>query len=395
MVNEMTYNGDELDKDLKEKLDLLQETPPRDPVMASQRRDEYLRKVRYLHYGKPMFAIAGLLNSRPWKSSFGQRPSLVPFAVAIMLIFGVVFGSVGTVYAAQDSLPSDWLYSIKLTGENLRLAFTPDTEAKISLLTSYADRRLQEATTLDAQGQPIPVELATLMDGYLIELTSLAASLDESTEQVDPVAVSRTLRPQDRDQARTNPENDNQLELTQLREMAEACHRIASKDDGDVDLNQFQFQNQFKHAVQAQGDAPELPFTYQEEFKHQQGITDTLTSTITSTLTSAPEITATMVITPGQYGPGSCDPTDGVLRYICSWIWGSGSYGSGPFYGDRPVDEEVNEGGYGPGDSGEQSPGPQKPAETPKVGEPQQTPNNGDSGKDSNQDGSSGSKSKP
>ena len=32
MVNEMTYYGDELDKDLKEKLDLLQEIPPRDPA---------------------------------------------------------------------------------------------------------------------------------------------------------------------------------------------------------------------------------------------------------------------------------------------------------------------------------------------------------------------------
>ena len=159
MVNDMTYYGDELDKDLKEKLDLLQETPARDPSKASQRRDEYLRKVRYLHYSKPMFAIAGLFNSRSWKSLFSSaRPSLVPFAAAVLLIFGLVFGSVGTVYAAQDSLPNDPLYTIKLAGENLRLAFTPDTEDKISLLTSYADRRLQEATTLDAQGQPIPVE---------------------------------------------------------------------------------------------------------------------------------------------------------------------------------------------------------------------------------------------
>jgi hypothetical protein len=392
-VNEMTYYGDELDKDLKEKLDLLQETPPRDPVKASQRRDEYLRKVKYLHYGKPMFAIIGLLNNRPWKSLFGQRPSLVPFAAAVLLIFGLVFGGVGTVYAAQDSLPNDPLYTIKIAGENLRLAFTPDTEDRISLLTSYADRRLQEATALDTQGQPLPNELATMMDAYIAELTSLTTSLDETSVQEDPIAVSRTLRPQDRDQARTNPENDNQLELTQLREMTEACHRIASTDDGDIDLNKLQFKNQFKHAVQAQGDAPDLPFTYQEEFKHQQGITDTLTSTITTTLTITPEITGTVTITPTRqgpsYGPGSCDLIDGLPKYICSLGYG---YESDPFYGSRPVEDDI---GYGPGDSGEQSPGPQKPAETPQVGEPQQTPNNGDSEKDSNQDRSSGSKSKP
>jgi hypothetical protein len=395
MVNEMTYYGDELDKGLKEKLDLLQETPPRDPIKASQRRDEYLKQVKYLQYGKPVFSIAGLLNSRAWKSLFSQRPSLVPFAAAVLLIFGLVFGSVGTVYAAQDSLPNDLLYSIKLTGENLRLAFTADTEDRISLLTSYADRRLQEATILDAQEQPIPVELATLMDGYINELISLTASLDENAVQEDPIAVSRTLRPQDRDQARTNPENDNQLELTQLREMTEACHRIASTGDGEFNQIQNKFQNQFKYLEQeqAQGVAPDSPFTHMREqtFKHQQGVTSTLTSTITTTLTITPEITATRTITPGQYGPGSCDPADGVLRYICSWVWGPG-----PFYGDRPVnDGEVDDGGYGSGGSS----GPQQPSEPPKAGEPKQspeTPNNGDSGKDDNQEGSSGSQnSKP
>jgi hypothetical protein len=397
MVNEMTYYSDELDKDLKEKLDLLHETPPRDPVKALQRREEYLKQVKYLQYGKPVFTIASLLNSRAWKTLFSRRPSLVPFAAAVLLIFWLVFGSVGTVYAAQDSLPNDLLYSIKLAGENLRLALTADTEDRISLLTSYADRRLQEATILDEQGQPIPVELATLMDGYFNELISLTASLDETAELEDPVAVSRTLRPQDRDQARTNPVNDNQLELTQLRNMVEACHRLAST--GDVDFNQIQnrFQNQFEYAEQeqAQGDAPDSPFTHKREqtFKHQQGVTSTLTSTITTTLTITPEITGTLTITPSQrgssYGPGPCIlPDDSVRYYYCDLGWGPG-----PFNGVLPDEQD----GYG--SSGEQAPGPQQPSEPSKAGEPKQspeTPNNGDSGKDGKQEGSSGSQnSKP
>jgi hypothetical protein len=385
MVNEMTYYGDELDKDLKEKLDLLQETPPRDPLKASQRRDEYLRKVRYLHYSKPMYAIAGLLNSKPWKPLFGQRPALVPFAAAVLLIFGLVFGSVGTVYAAQDSLPNDPLYTIKLVGENLRLAFTADTEDRISLLTSYADRRLQEATALDAQGQPIPVELATLMDTYIAELTSLTDDLDGS--QDNPVAVSRTLRPQDRDNVR---------ELDQLRAMAEICHRIASPGDGDFEIDPYQnqYNEQFKHE---QAGPPESPNTYQQVLKRQQGVTSTLTSTITTTLTITPEITGTVTITPTRqgpsYGPGPCDLADGIPSYICTLGYG---YDSDPFFGIRPVQDDI---GNGPGDSGEQSPGHQQPSEPPKAGEPKQTsepPNNDDSGKEGNQEGSSGNQnSKP
>jgi len=156
MVNQMTLNDNELDRLLEENLNLIQPTPPRNPDIARHQRDAYLKQVRYLRFGKPVFVLAGLLNRKPWQSLFGQPPTLLPFAAAILLIFGLVFGSWGTVYAAQDSLPNDLLYSVKLSGENLRLAFTPDTKARISLLTTYTGRRVQEATTLALQGQPIP-----------------------------------------------------------------------------------------------------------------------------------------------------------------------------------------------------------------------------------------------
>jgi hypothetical protein len=341
-----------------------------------------------------VFAIAGLLNNKPWQSLFSQRPSFVPFAAVVLLIFGLVFGSVGTVYAAQDSLPNDLLYSIKLTGENLRLAFTSDTQARISLLTTFADRRLQEATILDSQGQPIPDELPVLMETYIAELLTLTTSQDETAVQDDPVAIHK--RPQDRDQARTNPMtgNEDKLPLDQLREMRNECRRLASIGDGDVEFNHFlnKFQQQFKHA---QAGPPESPNTYKQVFKHQQGIpapiTSTVTSTITTTLTVTPEVTVTLTITPGQqgpgYGPGRCVLIDGEIPHACSL-----GYGPGP----QPVPDDLE--GYGPGD--EQGPGPQQPSETPKVGEPKQTPeppdDDDDSGKNQSKEGSGSSqKSKP
>lgn len=349
-----------------------------------------MRKVKYLQFGKPVFAIAGLLNNKPWQSLFSQRPSFVPFAAAVLLIFGLVFGSVGTVYAAQDSLPNDLLYSIKLTGENLQLAFTSDTQTRISLLTTFADRRLQEATILDSQGQLIPDELPDLMETYIAELFTLTDSLDETSMQDDPVAIHK--RPQDRDQARTNPmtgfTNDNEPQLAQMRAMQNECHRIASTGDDDVEVNHFlnKFQQQLKHAQAGPTDAPN---TYKQVFKHQQGITSTLTSTITTTLTVTPEVTVTLSITPGQqgpgYGPGWCVHIDGEIPHACSL-----GYGPGP----QPVPDDLE--GYGPGD--EQGPGPQPPSETPKVGEPKQTPqppDDDDSGRNQTKEGSGGQKIKP
>lgn len=397
MVNEMTFNNDELDNLLEEKLNLIQPTIPRDPETVRNRRNKYIREVKYLQFGKPVFAIAGLLNNKPWQTLFSQRPSFVPFAAAVLLIFGLVFGSVGTVYAAQDSLPNDLLYSIKLTGENLRLAFTPDTEARISLLTTFADRRMQEATALDSQGQPIPDVLPTLMDAYIAELLSLTDSLDETAVQEDPIAIHR--RPQDRDQGRTNPmtgsphDDKPPLDLDGVRYMHMNLHRIASTGDdddgdvgdgddgdGDVELNSFQnqFQQQFKHA---QAGPPEAPNTYQQAFKHQQGITSTLTSTLTTTLTTTPEITVTLVITPGHYGPGgSCIEELGY----CAPFGYMDPFG--PFKGLLHVDEDHR--GFGPGS--DESDGPLQPSAPPQGGEPEQTPDPGsdkNSGKDKSDSG--------
>ena len=203
--------------------------------------------MQYLQFGKPLFAIAGLLHSKPWQTLFSQRPSLVPFAAAVLLIFGLVFGSVGTVYAAQDSLPNDLLYSIKLTGENLQLAFTADTAARISLLTTYTDRRVAEATTLVELGQPIPEAFPDLVDQYLEELFILAASLDDPATQEALKGIQIHLRDQDQDMTnamRGLPE-DLDPRLTQLREMMKARQQLAQMGAGE-------------------------PLTYQQRFRFQQ-----------------------------------------------------------------------------------------------------------------------------
>ncbi len=374
MVNDMTLNDDELDRLLEEKLNLIKPTPPRNPEVALQRRDDYRRKVRYLQFGKPVFALAGLLNNKPWQSLFSQRPSLLPFAAAILLIFGLVFGGVGTVYAAQDSLPNDLLYSVKLSAENLRLAFTQDTDAKISLLTTYTGRRVQEAISLTMQGQPIPEDLPSRVDAQLDELFALTDSLDEESSQEALKGIQIHLRDQDQDMtnAMTGLPEGLDPELVQLRSMMKARQHVALT--GVEQPNSFQHQQQFK-------------------YKHAQPTTP-LTSTITTTVpitpsvTTTPEITVTLTITSsGHYGPGGpCD----VEEIDCGAPFGYMDP-FGPFQGEHPVDDDLR--GYGPGaDVGQ---GPLQPSETPKPGniEPPKESPGSSGGDDSSKDkGDSGSK---
>ena len=182
--------------------------------------------------------------------------SLFLVAICTLLVLGLILSSWGTVCAAQDSLPGDLLYAVKLAHEDLQLAFTPDTHAKIQLLTSFADNRVEEAATLALQGQTVPDELQTLVDGYLEEIVALTADMDAVTQEEVLDGVQRHLRPRDQDRGMTNP-----------------------KDNSENPDN-----------------------------RHQQGkgqdSADIAVEIMSISTTS--EISVTEVITPGAFGPGPC-----------------------------------------------------------------------------------------
>lgn len=70
-------------------------------------------------------------------------------ALAALSIFATVLGgSLVSVSAAERSVPGDFLYPIKLAGEQTRLAFTSDKVERIKLKTDYVDRRVAEIKTI-------------------------------------------------------------------------------------------------------------------------------------------------------------------------------------------------------------------------------------------------------
>lgn len=109
---------------------------------------------------------------------------LVP-AFAVVL----VFGGVGTAAAAQGTLPGDLLYPVKLSvneGVELALATSPKARAEVS--AKLAERRVEEAETLAAQGKlnaAVGEELAANFEEH-------AQNADEQVDAIeaqDPVAA--------------------------------------------------------------------------------------------------------------------------------------------------------------------------------------------------------------
>jgi hypothetical protein len=91
----------------------------------------------------------------PRKAMGRQGRSLIPFAIAIVVVLGLVFGGWGTVYAAQDSGPDDFLYPVKVavdylasvTAEAISLDEAPVPPQAISI--QKQDRDLLQGMTKD------------------------------------------------------------------------------------------------------------------------------------------------------------------------------------------------------------------------------------------------------
>ncbi|MFN2236932.1 MAG: DUF5667 domain-containing protein [Anaerolineales bacterium] len=157
--------------------------------------DQFLEdRLKRSKVARSSIAITRYKNGKNGSLKFNRK--LIWLSVTYLVIIGLLFSSFGTAYAAMDSLPNNPLYAVKLAGEDLQLLLTTDTAARISLLTTFANRRADETTILAAQGQPVPEQLSALIDEYQEEIDELAAIM---VNENDADGVYRQLQPRDQD----------------------------------------------------------------------------------------------------------------------------------------------------------------------------------------------------
>lgn len=77
-----------------------------------------------------------------------------PVIATVAMIVAALGGSVASVSAAEQSLPGDFLYSLKLATEQARLAFTATKEDKLKLKIEFTTRRGDELKTVAKSDVP-------------------------------------------------------------------------------------------------------------------------------------------------------------------------------------------------------------------------------------------------
>lgn len=198
-------------------LEDLRRAAPRDPAAAAHGRQAFLEQAQSLRQtvSRKTRERRNGWNFLPRKER-SPMTALVSLALALALAFG---GAGATAYAAQDSLPSQPLYEVKLLSEQVRLALTIDLQRDLDLLAGFAAERIREMTALAAAGEVIPDRVQSRLQEQVELALHYAAQLGDS-EMAGALARIRTMaenQVQAIAQARRNapPQADEALRLAE------------------------------------------------------------------------------------------------------------------------------------------------------------------------------------
>jgi hypothetical protein len=159
-----------IDPEIEKMLDLLRESPPRDPNAVERGRASFLAEINGL-MRQPGNTTEGAratsksfhppISPRAWIEAFRNQLAFTT-VLALLVFIGILFGGAGiTAYAAQSSLPGDALYTVKTGLELTQARLSRDASRRAELYLSFAERRLEEISALISEKRYEDIVTAT------------------------------------------------------------------------------------------------------------------------------------------------------------------------------------------------------------------------------------------
>jgi hypothetical protein len=183
----MSKTDEDLNKYGKRILSPLRQVEPLDPKVAAEER------VRFLLQGESLRKDLSSSHTDASSSKADRRLNtlrskqplpLFKALIAAILVAILLLGSSFTVFAAQNSLPGEPLYTLKSISEDIRLSMAFSAETKLDLTLSFTNRRVNEISGLFSEGQALPVQTSDRYQQELEHVLELAAKMDDQQMQV-------------------------------------------------------------------------------------------------------------------------------------------------------------------------------------------------------------------
>lgn len=159
-------------------------------------RPEFRDRARHEFY-------TTLSEMEPVKSrfSFSWQPRWAIVVTAAILV--VLMAGTGTVFAASNSMPDDFLYPVKIATEQVQLLMTTSELGKAELNAKLADRRVAEIVTMANESKSDKIEVAAQrLNTHLNAIADLAVSSEWATAQdaMEP-AFEKAIAPEEEEAA--------------------------------------------------------------------------------------------------------------------------------------------------------------------------------------------------
>jgi hypothetical protein len=120
-----------------------------------------------------------------------RRFNMVRIRIIIATVLALSALGGGTVYAAQDSLPGDALYSVKLGTETVTMMVGEDDVARAQRALNFADKRVREMIALTEGGHPENLNLTVEKYCYALNMsmTRMETALGKGKSQAGDIAT--------------------------------------------------------------------------------------------------------------------------------------------------------------------------------------------------------------
>lgn len=159
--------------------------------------------------------------------------------VSLILAFVLLLSGGATVAAAQDDLPNQPLYQLKLWTEDATLAMRGDPQEQAELLMTMAQTRVEEMAALVEMGLTPPERVRERLEIHLRETLVLAAGMDDADLKGTLLQLRGRLQTQDRilQKLQVHAGASTEPQLTRTRQMLQANLQLV--DQGLADPQGF------------------------------------------------------------------------------------------------------------------------------------------------------------
>ena len=244
----------DLDPRLVELLNDLKPVPARNPRAAARGKNKFLAEA---------VSLGEKQRHSWWTTIFQPKEKFaMNLIVSFFVLAGLLFGSGAAVSAAQDALPTDALYQIKLISEDAQLWLTTDPAAEIDLFMQQAQSRTEEMAALHSRGIIPPAGLTTRAQDRIEQALQLTATLDGGDVTTTLLQIRDRLQTQDRllSQLKDGTCTDCEPMLAQTRDMLQT--QLRQVEDGLTNPQGFVNRHRTQTGV-ATSEPAEFPATDQ------------------------------------------------------------------------------------------------------------------------------------